>query len=301
MEFEQIDLQQDVLEKLRKATISANAAQKIALQEFEKAQTEADKWTVQYKLALQKSDKQLTSQAQFQKERYQAIADRLKKLVEEEQTQLDSIKTKLNYYEKKFSEEQCKTYSLTKICDIENLLLESKTNAEQVLESYTNNAIKKSELSSFESAKDELIRLEDYFLSQDTYESVNCENLDEIINEAINETKEVLQSVIVSQNNIQEQYEQSQKEVKESHNKVQIALQKNDDNQALNTIVSNIVHNKCVKTIENQLKQQKITLTLIENNLSILEKVKLMLENEASSQQTIDADLEALKKELDEM
>ena len=53
MEFEQIDLQQDVLEKLRKATISANAAQKIALQEFEKAQTQADKWTVQYKLALQ--------------------------------------------------------------------------------------------------------------------------------------------------------------------------------------------------------------------------------------------------------
>ncbi len=279
MEYEQINLQQDTLEKLRKAAISANAAQKIALREFEKAQTEADKWIVQYKLALQKSDKTLTRQAQFQKERYQAIADRLRNLVEEEQTQLDNIKTKLSYYEKKLSEEKFNTYSLTKICHIENLLLESQTNAEKVLQSY--NTFKESELICLESTNDELTTLKDEFISQSQYQSKNYEDLDKIINQAIDETKETLQSAIVSQNNIQEQYEQSQKKAQEYYNQVQIALQNNDDNQALNGICSKIVQQKCVSLIENQLEQQKITVTLIKKNLSVLENVKLTLENDA--------------------
>ena len=48
MENKEINLQQDTLEKLRKATTNANAAQKIALRDFEKAQAELHKWTKQY-------------------------------------------------------------------------------------------------------------------------------------------------------------------------------------------------------------------------------------------------------------
>ncbi|MEB3216372.1 MAG: hypothetical protein VKN72_09075 [Nostocales cyanobacterium 94392] len=88
-------LQQDALEKLRKAAINASVAQKIALRDFEKAQAELDKWTKRYELALQESNKALASQAKYQKERYQAIADRLKNLIQQQVT-LTLIKNNLS-------------------------------------------------------------------------------------------------------------------------------------------------------------------------------------------------------------
>lgn len=249
----------------------------------------------------------MASQAKFQKERYQAIADRLINLIIEQQPQLDKIKKKFDYFEEELSQEQnifshptLNSNTLSSVNNIENQFIESIKNEEKSLQTY-DNIEKFAFITPGESIDDELTILKNKILTIDKYDSKNHENLDKIINQAIDETKEVLQSAIINQNNIQEQYEQAQKETKQSYHKIQIALQNNDDNQALNAIVSKIVHNKCVKTIENQLEQQKITLKLIENNLSILEKVKLMVENETSSQQTIDADLEALKKELDEM
>lgn len=103
MEYEQIKLQQDALEKLRKATIHGNAAQKIAKRDFEKAQAELHKWTKRYELALQNNNKQLASQAKFQKERYQAIAHRLRDVVREQEPQLYTMKAKLDDFEEKLS------------------------------------------------------------------------------------------------------------------------------------------------------------------------------------------------------
>lgn len=306
MEYDQIKLQHDTLEKLRKATIHGNAAQKIAQRDFEKAQAELEKWTKRYELALQENNKELANKAKFQKERYQAIADSLIKLVIEQQPQLDKIKAKFDYLKEQLSEEQnmvshpkFNTNTLSDSKNIENRLLESITNGGKKLQSYDN--MQDNELISFESIEDELTKLKDEFVSRELYNSVNYEDLSKTINEAIDETKEILQSAIFIQKSIQEEYKQTQKEAKESHDKVQIALQNNDDNQALNAIFSKIVHNKCLDTIENQLKQQKATLTLIKNNLSVLENVKLIFKNENSLQQTLDADLEALRKELDEM
>ena len=322
MEYEEIKLQQGALGKLRKATNSANAAQKIAQKNLEEAQAELDKWTKRYELALQRNDKSLANKVKFQKERYQATVYRLKKLVIEQQPQLEKIKANFDYFEEKISEEQsivsqskCNTNAVSDSKNIENRLLESITNGEKKLQSYDN--IQDSELISFESINDELTKMKNELFRQQLYKSGDYENLSKAINEAIDETKEDLQLAIISQKIIQEQYEKSQKDANECHNQVQIALQNNDNNQALNAIASKIVYSKCVKTIENQLQQQKITHNLIKNNLSVLEKVKLMLENatksssntlmeaylqaaEHSSIQT-DVELELLRKQLDEM
>ena len=154
-------LQQDALKKLREATISANAAQKIARRNFEKAQAELDKWTKQYELALQQSNKTLISQAKFQKERYQAIADRLQNLVEEQQPQLDNIKGKLDNWGERLSEEQSMNL-LGEFNSIDNKFSESQTNVEEVSQSY--NIIE-------ESIDDELKRLKSELLNKNQYEA----------------------------------------------------------------------------------------------------------------------------------
>lgn len=206
---------------------------------------------------------------------------------------------------------------------IEKKLLESQTNAEEVSQSH--NTIDESELinfESFESMDDELTRLKGDLLNK----SQDCQDFGKILNEAIEQTKETLQITVSNQKGTQKQYEQAQKEAKEWHNKTQIALQNDDDNQALNALISKTVQKKWANGIENQLKQQQATLTLIKNNLSVLEKVKRMFEVEIELLQmktqiissrafqenylqtadspldkTVDAEVELLRKELDEM
>ncbi len=167
-------LQQDALEKLRKATVNVNAAQKIALRNFEKAQAQLYEWTKRYQLALQQNNQTLISEAKFQKERYQAIADRLQNLVEEQQPQLDNIKGKLDYWGERLSEEQSMNL-LGEFYSIENNFLSSQTNAEKVSQSY--NTIE-------ESIDDELTRLKSELLSKKQCEAKDYQNSQQTINEA---------------------------------------------------------------------------------------------------------------------
>ncbi len=320
-------LQQDALEKLRKATIDASVAQKMAQRNFEEAQIELYKWTKRHKLAIDANREDLIAHARYEKERCKETVSRLKNLVDGQTLQLNKIKRNYNFWEQTHSEEQTtvllpepnnNTFSDFK--SIENKLLESQTDVKEVSQSH--NTIDESELVNFESMDDELARLKGKSLNKSQYKTPDYQDFEKTLNEAIEQTEETLQITVSNQKGMQKQYKQAQKEAKELHTKAQVALQNDDDNQALNALISKTVQKKCVNVIENQLKEQQATLTLIKNNLSVLEKVKRIFESEGelaqmissgefenssllSSEspldQTVDSELESLRKELDEM
>jgi phage shock protein A len=278
-------LQHDALEKLRKATIEASVAQKKAQRDFEEAQIELYKWTNRHKLAIDANRKDLIPHARYEKERCKEIVSRLKNIVDGQTLQLNKMKKNYNYYKKTPSEEQTtallpepnnNTFSHFK--NIENKLLESQTDVEEV--SHSHDTIDESELVNFENVESmngELARLEDNLLHKSHYKTQDYQDLENTLNEAIKETEETLQITVTNQKGMQKQYEQAQKEAKELHTKAQVALQNYDDDRVLNALISKTVQKKCANIIENQLKQQQATLTLIQDNLSVLEKVKRMI------------------------
>lgn len=315
-------LQQDALEKLRKATIDASVAQKMAQRNFEEAQIELYKWTKRHKLAIDANREDLISHAIYEKERCKEIVSRLKNIVDGQTLQLNKMKRSYNSYEKTPSEEQITVLlpepnnnTLSDLKSIENRLLESQINVEEVSQSH--NTIDESELvnfENFENIDDESACLKGKLLNKYQYKTPDYKDFEKTLNEAIEQTEETLQLTISNQKGMQKQYRQAQKEAKEFHTKAQLALQNDDDNQALNALISKTVQKKCVNLIENQLNQQQATLTLIQNNLSVLEKVKRMFEskgelaqlkaqiiNEPLLEKKVDSDLESLRKELDEM
>jgi phage shock protein A len=314
--------QQDALEKLRKATIDASVAQKKAQRDFEEAQIELYKWTKRHKLAIDANRKDLIPHARYEKERCKEVVSRLKNIVDGQTLQLNKMNKNYNSYKKTPSEEQTtallrepnnNTFSDFK--NIENKLLESQTNVEEV--SHSHNTIDESELVNFEndeSMEDELARFKGKLVNKSQYKTQDYQDLKKILNEAIEKTEETLQITVDNQKGMQKQYKQAQKEAKELHTKAQVALQNDDDNQALNVLISKTVQKKCVNVIENQLKEQQATLTLIQNNLSVLEKVKRIFESEGELvqlkaqminkyllEEKVDSELESLRKELDEM
>lgn len=312
-------LQQDALEKLRKATIDASVAQKKAQRDFEEAQIELYKWTKRHKLAIDANREDLILHARYEKERCKETVSRLENIVDGQTLQLNRIKRNYNSWEKTPFEEQTtvllpesnnNTFSDFK--NIENKLLASQTNLEEV--SQYHNTIDESELVTFKSIDGELAPLKSEFYSVNQSEIKDYQKLEKILNEAIRQTEETLQITVSNQKGIQKRYKQAQKEAKELHTKTQVALQNDDDNQALNALISKTVQKKCLNEIENQLKQQEATFTLIKNNLSVLEKVKRMLEdkeelaqlkaqmiNKSLLEEKVDSELESLRKELDEM
>lgn len=312
-------LQQDALEKLRKATIDASVAQKKAQRDFEEAQIELYKWTNRHKLAIDANREDLILHARYEKERCKEIVSRLKNIVDGQTLQLNKMKKNYNYYKKTPSEEQTtallpepKNNTFSDFKNIENKLLESQTNLEEV--SQYHNTIDESELVTLKSIDGELAPLKSEFYSVNQSEIKDYQKLEKILNEAIRQTEETLQITVSNQKGIQKRYKQAQKEAKELHTKTQVALQNDDNNQALNALISKTVQKKCVNEIENQLKQQEATFTLIKNNLSVLEKVKRMLEgkgeldqlkaqmiNKSLLEEKVDSELESLRKELDEM
>ncbi len=314
--------QQDALEKLRKATIDASVAQKKAQRDFEEAQIELYKWTKRHKLAIDANRKDLIIHAKYEKERCKEIVSKLKNFVDRQTSQLNQIKRNYNFWKQTPSEEQTtallpepnnNTFSDFK--NIENKLLESQTDVEEVSQSY--NTIDESELVNFEnveSMEDELARLKGKLVNKSQYKTQDYQDFEKTLNEAIEQTEETLQITVTNKKGMQKQYEQAQKEAKELHTKAQVALQNDDDDRALNALISKTFEKKCANIIENQLKQQQATLTLIQDNLSVLEKVKRMLEgkgelvqlkaqmiNKYLLEEKVDSELESLRKELDEM
>lgn len=93
MEHNQMNVQQDKLEKLR-------ATQR----DFEKAQAKASEWTKVYQLTLASNRDDLISRAKYKKQRCEEIASRLKNIIDEQTSQLSKIKTDFSYYQDQVSQ-----------------------------------------------------------------------------------------------------------------------------------------------------------------------------------------------------
>jgi hypothetical protein len=90
--YNQMDVQQDKLEKLQ-------AAQR----DFEKAQAKAIEWNRVYQIVLASNRDDLISRAKYKKERCEEIASRLKNIIDEQASQLNKIKD-FNYYQNPYLE-----------------------------------------------------------------------------------------------------------------------------------------------------------------------------------------------------
>ncbi|NDJ24848.1 hypothetical protein GS682_25025 [Nostoc sp. B(2019)] len=308
---------QEALEKLRTAAASASAAQKIAQRDYEQAQAKADEWVRRYQLALKEGHEDLARQAQFQKERYQAIASRLKNLVGEQTPQVDAIKRSLTFWESKVSEAQNEVLSSTvnigsatsAFEHIENKFLKIEAPIQEVSQSFI----------SFEDedVNAELQRLKEELLlpSKPQDQVTGKKDTKVILVGAIRETQKAVKSAVLNQEGIQKDYEKAQEEAKYCNKKAHIALKNNDENLAFQAILGKTVYSKIAIVLQTQFQQQKATVTILRQNLIALENILETLgkphnqdsipnNNQTisdSSNTVIDAELGALRKELDQL
>lgn len=206
--YDQSNLARDILMKLRGATASAIAAQSIAQPDYEQAQAEADKWEKNYQLALKNGRKDLVSTAQFQRDRCKAIASRLKLLVEQQMPQVDTFKRNLTSWESRVSEAENEALvtqlnsssAITTFERMEEKVLQIEAASE--LASQQDDADKDREFTTFvnfENIDNELARLEAELLdTQLQHQAVEVKAPKEILEEVIQETREAVNSAIVT-------------------------------------------------------------------------------------------------------
>ncbi|MEH2369676.1 PspA/IM30 family protein [Nostoc sp.] len=262
--YDQNQLSQDALRKLREGASHSRVAQEIAQRDYAKAQAEADKWEQEYQLAVQGSNQDLISQAKFQKERYQAIASRLKILLEEQQPQVDAIKSSLKSWEKKVSEAQ-------------NEVLQSESNISEVSPTFISFEYKDVDIS----IDDQLQQLKALMLPPKPQEQTQAKKDSKVLlAEAINETKKAVNNAVANQEGIEKDFEKAQKETKYWNEKVQDALKNNDDDLALQAVVNKKIQNKIVLILLTQLQQQQAIVVVLRQNLMTLENFKKALGND---------------------
>ncbi|MBH8555839.1 PspA/IM30 family protein [Nostocaceae cyanobacterium CENA357] len=292
---------QNALKNLRAATASVSTAQKIAQRDYAQAQAEADKWSRRYKLALKEGREDLAPQAKFQKERYQAIASRLKTLIDDQTPQLDTIKNNLASWESKISEAQnrilCSNPNITSEY-IEEKTLQIEASLEETLQS---DNFDEGILIDLEDVDEELKRLKEEvssLLKPQNKSKDKKGTLNTLVN-AISETREAVNKAVTNKEYIQKYYAQVKNEAEEWHKKAQVALENNDDNLAIQAILSKTVQSKIAIALKTQLQQQEATIILLQQNLTALESLK---ETTASSSSTVvNLELESLRKQLEQM
>ncbi|MBN3958275.1 hypothetical protein [Nostoc sp. NMS8] len=265
--YDQNQLSQDALRKLREGASHSRVAQEIAQRDYAKAQAEADKWEQEYQLAMQGSNQDLISQAKFQKERYQAIASRLKKLVGEQQPQVDAIKSSLKSWEQKVSEAQNEVLSLSS----------KPSNSE-----FSPTFIKFEHEDIDVWVDDELQQMKEaLLLPPKSKKQTKAKNDSKVLlSEAILETQEAVNSAVTNQESIEKYFENAQKEAKYWNEKAETALRNNDDDLALQAVVNKKVQNKIVLILLTQLQQQQAIVAVLRQNLMNLENFKKTLGND---------------------
>ena len=289
--YDQTNSAQDALAKLRRATASASAAQKIAMRDYEQAQAEADKWERRYQLAVKEGCEDMARKAEFQKERYKATATRLKALVDQQKPQLDTLKCNLASWESKVSEAENEalvsrhnTSNATSAFErMEEKDLQIKAGAKAVLQQdNANEGSKFSTFVNFEDIDGELARIKAELLStRPQHQAEDAFIPEEIIEKAIREMREAVTKAVASSERIQKQHDEAREEANDCHKKAQLALQKDDENLAFKALITKSIQGKVATAFKTQLAQQEATVKLLKRNLVALEKVKNMLEIEA--------------------
>ncbi len=97
-------LQQDALEKLHSAMVTACTAKNLARKEYLQAQAELDKWKKRYQLAISANLEHLIPHANYQKQCCEEIARKLKNIYEEQTLQFNQTQRKFNDYKNQVSE-----------------------------------------------------------------------------------------------------------------------------------------------------------------------------------------------------
>lgn len=101
------DMQEDLVQ-LRQAVAKAIASQKRTQQQYEKNQTEANKWQQRAQLALSKGDENLAREALQRKKDNTETAATLKQQLDQQHSQIDTLKRGLIALESKISEARTK-------------------------------------------------------------------------------------------------------------------------------------------------------------------------------------------------
>jgi len=102
-----IDMQEDLVQ-MRQAVAKAIAAQNRMQQQYNQAQTEADKWVQRAQLALQKGDENLAREALSRKKVQAETATSLKGQLDQQTAMVDGLKRNLMALEGKISEAKTK-------------------------------------------------------------------------------------------------------------------------------------------------------------------------------------------------
>ncbi len=102
-----IDMQEDLVQ-LRQAVASAIASQKRSQQQYNTAQSEANKWQQRAQLALEKGDEALAREALVRKKAQADSAATIKASLDTQTAQVDSLKKNLMALEAKISEAKTK-------------------------------------------------------------------------------------------------------------------------------------------------------------------------------------------------
>ncbi|PMB13421.1 hypothetical protein CEN47_28730 [Fischerella thermalis CCMEE 5319] len=259
---------QQVLSKIIEAKARISVAETIEQRDYHNALAEFYKWARRYELALQENRQDLISYAKFQMERHEAIAKRLAKLLGEQMPQLDTLKQNIKHQLGQIAKFNSDLTSKRGISNSEKQILSD-------IFQDTGSDIKSVDLTIIPS---EIKELRKQLLDASLYQAQE-EQPEDILENSIQETKNVIKLAIDRQSDLQQNYNRISNESKETHNTVFQALLDNDDNLALKAILDKKFQNEILNVIKIQLEQQKEVVELLKSNLSRLEKINKYLKS----------------------
>ena len=136
-----------------------------------------------------------------------------------------------------------------------------------------------------------------------------------IMEKAIRDTRNALAKAIAKQSQIQNQHVQAKTEINTFHKQALQAALKGDQPSAMQALIGEAAQEKLADVLKTQLEQQEAVVDLLKKNLAALEEVEITVEklteveqDEAeesltspSSNSAVDADLDALREQIDNL
>jgi phage shock protein A len=136
-----------------------------------------------------------------------------------------------------------------------------------------------------------------------------------IMEKAIRDTRNAITIATAKQSQIQNQQAQAETEIKTLHKKALQAALKGDQASAMQALMSEAAQEKLTDVLKSPLEQQETVVELLKKNLATLEEVKITVEKlveaeedegdepprSPSSNSAVDAELEALREQIDNL
>lgn len=333
-----INMQEDLIQ-LRQAVARAIATQKRTEQQYNKNQAETNTWQNRAALALSKGDENLAREALIRKKAVAETAAKLKSQLEQQTVQVETLKKNLIALESKISEAKTKKDMLKSRAAAAkaNEQLQStigRLGTGSAMAAFERMEDKVLEMEARSQAAYELVS---YNLEEEFERIQSGSNLDDeleemkrlltdssalrkpkqvqILEKAIQDTRNTITIAKAKQNQIQNQHAQAKTEIKSLHDKALQAALKGDQASAMQALMSEAAQEKLADVLKSQLEQQETVVELLKQNLAALEEVKRTVEQlvegeqdegdeppcSPSSNSAVDAELEALREQIDNL